>query len=314
MMKRNISIILIICLSAALLCGCGSRDSRTGVDNGGSFADNVTVVTPEPSQTPAAIVTAAPVPVETAAPSATPGASAIPVATPAPTSSIYVVNTVSITKNPTAETVSAGGDATFIARAVGNTSIVWILVSPDAKTVYNISDAPGKFSGLTVSGQGTETLKLTSIPQSMDGWGVQCYFTDSTGERFYTTRAKLTVKAAASAEETKAKELATACWNKVKTYADTYGFAAGEVTWLGYTDGRGEFSIPMTRTGTDGEVILYATFKSNPAANSYYPVDMQWTQNNTGMGWSYYEESDTEIWTKFGNDIREICQYYGWVQ
>lgn len=103
---------------------------------------------------------------------------------------------VSITKNPTGETVTEGENAVFIARADHAEEIVWIAVSPDTKTVYELDKAPDAFEGLKVDGQGTEKLTLSSIPYAMDGWRIQCYFTGNGGPA-YTKGAYLTVKKAA---------------------------------------------------------------------------------------------------------------------
>lgn len=305
-MKKFICIICILSMCLGL-CACGSRDSRTGVDNGGDFTSSVTVTTPTPVDTPAPLVTAPP--------SAEPTAQIVPTSAPAagsmPTSNIYVVNpAVSITKNPTAETVNAGGSATFIAKADYWQSLVWITVSPDVKTVYTLAEAPNHFSGLSVTGQGSETLKLSNIPLEMNGWGIQCYFVDSAGERYYTTRAKLTVNEVTSGDEQKAKDLATECWKTVKKYADYNGFALGEITWLGFSDGKGEFHIPMTR----GEVELHSTFASYPASSDYYPESMQWYQNGTKMETCFYDKStDPEVWNTYEKDILDVSAFYGWL-
>ena len=81
-----------------------------------------------------------------------------------------------ITKSPTGERVQAGGAAKFVARAENAERIVWRIVSNDTTNTVPASDAAGTFPGLQVSGLGTETLALSNIPGSMDGWRVEAQF------------------------------------------------------------------------------------------------------------------------------------------
>ena len=77
-----------------------------------------------------------------------------------------------ITKSPTGERVEAGGAAKFVARAENAERIV----SNDTTNTVPASEAAQTFPGLQVSGLGTETLTLSNIPQSLDGWRVEAQF------------------------------------------------------------------------------------------------------------------------------------------
>ena len=81
-----------------------------------------------------------------------------------------------ITKSPTGERVEAGGAAKFVARAENAERIVWRIVSNDTTNTVPASEAAQTFPGLQVSGLGTETLTLSNIPQSLDGWRVEAQF------------------------------------------------------------------------------------------------------------------------------------------
>ena len=105
-----------------------------------------------------AVTTPTPTPVPTAAPTATPAA--VPTATPAATA------LPKITKHPTGETVEVGGSAMFIARADNATEIVWRIVSADTTNTVPASDAGSYFTGITVSGLGTEKLTLSTAVNS----------------------------------------------------------------------------------------------------------------------------------------------------
>lgn len=99
---------------------------------------------------------------------------------------------VAVTKSPTSETVEKGGAASFVARADNATGLVWRLVSPDASNTINAKAAPNEFSGLWVDGTDSDTLTLGNIPESLNGWYVECKF-EGNGGPVYTNGAKINV-------------------------------------------------------------------------------------------------------------------------
>ncbi len=109
-------------------------------------------------------------PAPTPLPTAVPAPTAAPVPTPTPQQGVYV------TKSPTSETCYVGGKAVFIAYADFCTNTTWMLLSPDGGTKLLAADAPNYFGTVGVFGLGTDTLTLTSIPKSMNGWRVLCSF------------------------------------------------------------------------------------------------------------------------------------------
>ena len=281
-MKKRICFLCFLMGIALLLCSCGTNES--------SFTDYSQYLRPAsgsagPSAPPAAVgddfssavtivATPAPAvqpPVSTPAPTSTPGPFQSPaVQTPAPTPQ---QNLVRITKSPTSETVEAGGSAVFIAYADNSNGIVWITVSPDARISYDISNAPGVFNGLQVSGQGTSVLTLSNIPYEMDGWRIQAYFTGNGGP-LYTAGAYLTVLqpggwgsispgggsvfpgggdstpgsgSTAPGDSTEAAVMALA----KQTYSDIYyqgsaaGFSVSSITNYTYLNGRAVFNVTL---------------------------------------------------------------------
>ncbi len=105
-----------------------------------------------------------------------------------------------ITKNPTGETVDAGGSATFVARADNAYSRVWRIVSKDTTKTVTAKEAASYFGkGLSVSGADTDTLVLSNIPASMNEWSVECKFIGADGKTFLcTTGAIIHVRGASS--------------------------------------------------------------------------------------------------------------------
>lgn len=83
---------------------------------------------------------------------------------------------IQITKSPTGEYVEVGGTAKFVARANNAERLVWRIVSNDTTNTVQASEAADYFPGLQVSGLGQETLILSNIPRSLDGWRIEAQF------------------------------------------------------------------------------------------------------------------------------------------
>ena len=83
--------------------------------------------------------------------------------------------------------------AVFIARANGAALFAWRIVSSDGTALYDAAAAPEYFPGLRVQGADTDTLTLLDIPSSLNGWQVECLFTDNAGEKALSGRASITV-------------------------------------------------------------------------------------------------------------------------
>lgn len=98
-----------------------------------------------------------------------------------------------VEKDPAPEAVNEWESAVFIARASGAALFAWRIVSPDGTALYDAAAAPEYFPGLRVQGADTDTLTLLDIPSALDGWQVECLFTDSAGEKALSGRASLTV-------------------------------------------------------------------------------------------------------------------------
>lgn len=274
-MKKRICFLCFLMGIALLLSACGVSESnftdysqylRPASGNAGTSAPTAApgndfssaakiVATPVPA-------TQAPVYTPTPAGTPTPGpfqtTATPPAQTPAPTPQ---QNLVQITKSPTSETVEAGGSAVFIAYADNSTGIVWITVSPDARTAYDINNAYTAFPGLQVSGQGTSVLTLSNIPYEMDGWRIQAYFTGNGGP-LYTAGAYLTVLqpggggispgggggSATPGDSTEAAVvmLAKQLYTDIYYQATAAGFSAGSISNYSYLNGRAVFNVTLS--------------------------------------------------------------------
>lgn len=108
-------------------------------------------------------------------------------------SALGALSRPAVEKDPAPEAVNEWESAVFIARAYNATAFTWRIVSPDGTTLYDAAAAPEYFPGLRVQGADTDTLTLLDIPSSLDGWQVECLFTDNSGEKALSERASLTV-------------------------------------------------------------------------------------------------------------------------
>ena len=125
------------------------------------------VPTPEPTLVP----TAKPTPVSTPTPTLEPTPPPTPVPTPTPVPGPAVI----ITKNPTSESLSVGGKTWFIAHAENAVSLTWELVDPDGN-VHSVSDAMAINPGLSLEVLEGDTIAVSNVPISINGWGVQARF------------------------------------------------------------------------------------------------------------------------------------------
>ena len=98
---------------------------------------------------------------------------------------------VVITKNPTSESIAIGGKTWFIAHADNASAITWQFVSPDG-TVYSFADALAVNPGLYLEALDGDTLAVSNVPLSFNGWGIQARF-DGQGSYAVTTPAYLYV-------------------------------------------------------------------------------------------------------------------------
>ena len=142
------------------------------------------VQTPEPTSeltpSPSPIATLVPTPVPTPAPTPTPY-------TPTPVPGPAVI----ITKNPTSESLSVGGKTWFIAHAQNAYSLTWELVDPNGNA-HSVSDAMAQNPGLSLEVLEGDTIAVSNVPLSLNGWGVQARF-DGQGNSATTSPAYIYV-------------------------------------------------------------------------------------------------------------------------
>lgn len=278
-------------------------------------------------------------------PSISPTASPQPAtASPSPTAGPQVV----ITKSPSDESVSVGGNAWFIAHADNANSIEWLFVSPDGSNSISSADIGSKLSGLEVETLPEDTIALRSIPLEMDGWKVQARF-NGDGNSATTTPAIIYVSDYLSAYASVIDNCryVVNCIANGTDYgsADTYGISASydllyNQVSLGYAlkdiDGNGipELIVGATSAndfGENGGNIVYSLFTlqdgsplkifSSYARSCYYMSQLGGFyfhgSNGAANSYSYiYSLNGIElkavdgVWSDGLNENNELLAYY----
>jgi len=82
---------------------------------------------------------------------------------------------VTITKNPTSESLAAGGKTWFIAHADNASSLTWLFTSPQGQS-YTLQQAMAANPGLRLEELPDDTLAVSNVPASFDSWSVQARF------------------------------------------------------------------------------------------------------------------------------------------
>ena len=116
-----------------------------------------------------------------------------PTPAPAPAASTAAPSgpQVVITKNPTSEALEIGGKTWFIAHAQNALSLTWEMVDPQGN-VYSLQDAMNSNPGLTLEAMDKDTLAVSNVPQSLNGWGARARF-DGQGNAAYSNVATIYV-------------------------------------------------------------------------------------------------------------------------
>ena len=234
--------------------------------------------TEEPVPTPAPEPTPSPTPEPTPEPTPTPTPEPTPTPTPSPSPSPTPVPTPNITKDPTGETVDVGGQAIFIARADNVKTYDWRFVSPDGTRELNKNQAQTYFTGLSISGADSDTLILRTIPYSLNGWKVICYFKNDGGENRsagaaikvnkVTERPIITLQPKAA--EAKVGERVTLSIRALSP-------DGGKLSYQWYRSATGEAGTSMPISGATGDSYIV---EGNAEGSAYFSCSVQ-NRNDT---------------------------------
>ncbi len=85
-----------------------------------------------------------------------------------------------ITKHPSSEVVHLGGKTCFIARAKNAESLTWEFVDPEGQ-VYSIGETRVLHPNVRLNVTYGDTLDVTDVPSTLNGWGVRARFDGADG-------------------------------------------------------------------------------------------------------------------------------------
>lgn len=173
---------------------------------------------------------------------------------------------ITITKNPTSESLAIGGKTWFIAHATNADSHTWQLIDT-INRVYTMSEAEAANPGLKLADVGGDTLELSNVPLSLNGWSAQAVFSN---DQYKAASAPATIYvgdfiSAYSGVIDKYRRAYSAGVAITAGVAETYDISemAGYSDHVGYAlkdldkDGTPELIIAGTGTGNNSENIIY---------------------------------------------------------
>lgn len=211
---------------------------------------------------------------------------------------------VTVTKSPTGEKVDKGGKATFVAHAANATGITWRLVSSDTLETIYAAAAPEYFDGLVVYGANSDSLTLSNIPDSLNGWQAEAMFSGEGGPVF-SYGARITVNGS-SANGTTTDKNPTGRIVAGITGSGSVPLISGQPSGAELTSGKST-TLSVTAGTNDGGTLRYQWYISASDDNtvgqaiagatsaSYTPGEIQGTRYYYVGVWSEKDgaKSDT---------------------
>lgn len=152
-----------------------------------------------------------------------------------------------VTKDPTDETLSPGGKTWFVAHADGAAILTWEFVSPDG-TVYSATDAMTLNPGLTLDISREDTVELSNVPLSFNGWAAQARF-DGPGGSVTSAAARITVAQSQGAYDAVIEKYRTAVEHKSGSDSVPYEYDVSEM--ILYADHVGYALMDLDGDGTE---------------------------------------------------------------
>lgn len=195
-----------------------------------------------------------------------------PIAAPAAPAAVIPVGSngnITITKNPTSESLAIGGKTWFIAHATNADTHTWQLIDTNNR-IYTMSEAMAANIGLKLADIGGDTLELSNVPMSLNGWSAQAVFSNEE-YKAATTPATIYVGDFVSAYGSvidKYRRAYNSGLEITSAVAGTYDISE----MAGYSDHVGYAMKDLDKDGTP-ELIIAATGTGNHSENIIYEID-----------------------------------------
>ncbi|MBR1455544.1 MAG: hypothetical protein IJ594_00110 [Oscillospiraceae bacterium] len=203
---------------------------------------------------------------------------------------------IEITKNPTSEALAIGGKTWFIAHAVNADTLTWQLLDPDGQ-VFSLDAAMAANAGLRLEALEGDTLAVSNVPASLNGWAVQACFTGGGGSAV-TTPAYIYVG-----------DFVTAYGEILRAYQTAYetGSVTAEYAWnngisemIAYSSGVGYALKDLDKNGVPELIIAgmgTEDFSDKMVYGLYTLVDGKPVELATSYArMRYYVRSDSSVY------------------
>ena len=172
-----------------------------------------------------------------------------------------------ITKNPTSESMNIGGKTWFIAHADNAQSIAWLMVDVSGNS-HSLQETMALNQGLLLEALDGDTLAVSNVPASLNGWSVLARFDSSAGSA-YTEPASVYVGDFMGLYSSVINAYKTAYLNN--TLTSEYAFNNGISEYIGYSQHVGYALKDLDKNGTP-ELIIAGTGAENHSNNVLYSL------------------------------------------
>lgn len=181
---------------------------------------------------------------------------------------------VYITKNPTSESISIGGKTWFIAHAENALTLSWEIIDPSGNIYQSLYDVMNIHPGLSLESLPGDTIAVSNVPLSFNGWGVQARF-DGPVNSATTEPAYVYVGDFLSAYSSVIEKYRNAKLAGINNLSDTYIYDVGE--WTIYGDHIGYAMKDLNKDGIPELIIANIGLEYE---NQYVINDLYTLSNN----------------------------------
>ena len=176
-----------------------------------------------------------------------------------------------ITKNPSSEAIAIGGKTWFIAHADNATGMTWELVDANGN-IYSLAEAMAIHPGLILEALEGDTIAVSNVPASVNGWGVQATFYGQ-GGAVSTSPAYIYVGDFLSAYNPVIERYRIAGQVNIRGAGDAYEYNVSE--WMAYYSGVGYALKDLDKNGIPELLIsgIDSQYENVPVLFEVYTVN-----------------------------------------
>ena len=175
---------------------------------------------------------------------------------------------IKITKNPTSESLAVGGKTWFIAHASNATSLTWQFID-GYNSRHSVDETMALNPGLSLQVLEGDTIAVSNVPISLNGWSVQAVFSNGTYSAATTPAMIYIGDFVSSYQSVLAKYRNAYASGAELNYGTTSAFGISEMA--GYSRKAGYAMKDLDKDGVP-ELIISGTGSENHADNIVYEI------------------------------------------